>query len=67
MPIYFQYMKKQRLIWTLPFRLIIAACLAIPAFGALWLRSGNQTLDDAGRGANQEYKRSAEGNKESDL
>ncbi|KAJ5202075.1 uncharacterized protein N7498_006738 [Penicillium cinerascens] len=44
-------------------RLIIAACVAVPTLGVLWMRSGKQTLDDAGRGANQEYKKSAEGNK----
>ncbi|KAJ5683678.1 uncharacterized protein N7477_000023 [Penicillium maclennaniae] len=43
-------------------QLIMAACLAIPAFGILWLRGGKEDISGAGRGANQEYKEHAEGN-----
>ncbi|KAJ5132926.1 hypothetical protein N7448_007084 [Penicillium atrosanguineum] len=44
-------------------RLIMAACLAIPAFGVLWLRGGKEDITGAGHGANQEYKEGAEGNR----
>ncbi|KAJ5090473.1 hypothetical protein N7532_009157 [Penicillium argentinense] len=37
-------------------KLIMAACLAVPAFGVLWLRGGKSDISGAGRGANQEYK-----------
>ncbi|KAJ6115952.1 hypothetical protein N7523_006369 [Penicillium sp. IBT 18751x] len=43
-------------------QLIMAACLAIPAFGILWLRGGKEDISGAGRGANQEYTKHAEGN-----
>ncbi|OQE22349.1 hypothetical protein PENSTE_c010G00840 [Penicillium steckii] len=44
-------------------QLIMGSCLAIAGLGAFWLSRGKGDVNENARGANQEYQKSAEGNK----
>ena len=56
------YISRQKLtLFTI--RLIVGSCLAIVGLGAFWLSRGKGDVNENARGANQEYQKSAEGNK----
>ncbi|KAJ5580625.1 hypothetical protein N7450_006926 [Penicillium hetheringtonii] len=44
-------------------QLLIGSCLAMAGLGAFWLSRGKGDVNENARGANQEYEKSAEGNK----